>query len=65
MSHLIKFIIMYAAKHETMARVNRLLRPSIASQSDDAREHRKAGLEDMSKGERKLLLEASDRYGYY
>ena len=56
---------MYAAKHETMARVSSLLRPSIASQSDDAREHRKAGLEDMSKGERKLLLEASDRYGYY
>ena len=54
---------MCAAKHATMARVNRLLVPSEASQSDgdDAREHRRAGLEDTSEGERKLLLEAQAR----
>ena len=48
-----------------MARVNRLLVPSVASQSDDdddAREHRRAGLEDTSEGERKLLLEAQARF---
>ena len=56
---------MCAAKHATMARVNRLLVPSVASQSDDdddAREHRRAGLEDTSEGERKLLLEAQARF---
>ena len=58
---------MCAAKHATMARVNRLLVPSEASQSDDddAREHRRAGLEDTSEGERKFLLEAQARFVFF